>query len=299
VNASGVATLTETNLLVGSDSLTATYNGDALNGKSTSAAVAQVVNQSTITMSLTSAPNPSPSGTPVKFTATFTSTGGLPTGPVTFSLAGTTLGTATIGSTGEATFSTTELPAGSDVVTATYAEKADYSAAMTSVTQIVNATTTVLTSSLSPSNYGQSVTLTAQVTTTGSTAPTGTVTFKNGATTLGTASVNASGVATLTKTNLLVGSNSLTATYNGDALNGKSTSAAVTQVVNPATITMSLTSAPNPSPSGTPVKFTLISVVIAGFPKPLKEMAPQVGLEPACKRQPKNLAGATGKSNSF
>ncbi len=266
VNASGVATLTETILPVGSDSLTASYNGDALNGISTSAAVTQVVNQATITMSLTSAPNPSPSGTPVKFTATFTSTGGLPTGPVTFSLVGTTLGTATIGSTGEATFSTAKLPAGSDVVTATYAGKADYSAAMTSVAQIVNATTTVLTSSLNPSNYGQSVTLSAQVTTTGSTAPTGTVTFKNGTTGLGTVSVNASGVATLTETNLPVGSDSLTATYNGDALNGKSTSAAVTQVVNQATITMSLTSAPNPSPSGTPVKFTATFTSTGGLP---------------------------------
>ena len=188
VNASGVATLTETNLPVGSDSLTATYNGDALNGTSTSAAVTQVVIQATVTMSLTSTPNPSPSGKSVKFTATFTSTGGLPTGTVTFSLAGTILATATIGSTGEATFSTAKLPAGLDVVTATYAGKADYSAAMTSVTQVVNATTTVLTSSLNPSNYGQSVALTAQVTTTGSTTPIGTVTFKNGATILGTVS---------------------------------------------------------------------------------------------------------------
>ena len=255
LNASGVATLTETNLPVGSDSLTASYNGDALNGKSTSAAVTQVVNQATITMSLTSAPNPSPSGTSVKFTATFTSTGGLPTGPVTFSMGATTLGTATI-SAGKATFSTAKLPAGSDVVTATYAGRGDYPAATMSVTQVVNATTTVLTSSLSPSNYGQSVTLTAQVTTTGSTTPTGSVTFKNGTTVLGTVSLNASGVATLTETNLPVGSDSLTASYNGDALNGKSTSAAVTQVVNQATITMSLTSAPNPSPSGTSVKFT-------------------------------------------
>jgi hypothetical protein len=266
LNASGVATLTETNLPVGSDSLTATYNGDALNGTSTSAAVTQVVNQATITMSLTSAPNPSPSGKSVKFTATFTSTGGLPTGTVTFSLAGTTLATATIGSTGEATFSTATLPAGLDVVTATYAGKADYSAAMTSVTQVVNATTTVLTSSLNPSNYGQSVALTAQVTTTGSTTPIGTVSFKNGATTLGTVSLNASGVATLTETNLPVGSDSLTATYNGDALNGTSTSAAVTQVVNQATITMSLTSAPNPSPSGKWVKFTATLTSTGGLP---------------------------------
>jgi hypothetical protein len=118
--------------------LTATYNGDALNGTSTSAAVTQVVNQATIMMSLTSAPNPSPSGKSVKFTATFTSTGGLPNGQtVTFSYNGTTLGTETIAG-GEAVFSTTALPAGSDQVTATFGGNADYSSANALNTQTVN-----------------------------------------------------------------------------------------------------------------------------------------------------------------
>jgi Bacterial Ig-like domain (group 3) len=266
LNASGAATLTETNLPVGSESLTVAYSGDAQNRTSTSPAVTQVVNPAAISMTLTSAPNPSPAGKPVTFTAMLTSNGALPTGQVTFSLAGTTLGKPTIGATGEVTLSTTKLPAGSDVVTATYAGSVDYSPATATVTEVVNATTTVLTSSLSPSNYGQSVTLTAQVTTTGSTVPTGSVTFKNGTASLGTVSVNASGVATLTKTNLPVGSDSLTAAYGGDAQNGASTSAAVTQVVNQAAITMSLTSAPNPSPAGRAVTFTVMLTSTGGLP---------------------------------
>jgi hypothetical protein len=140
VNASGVATLGKTTLPVGSDSLTAAYLGRKPNLGSTSAAVTQVVNQATTTMSLTSTPNPSPSGASVKFTATFKSNGGWPTGTVTFSSAGTTLGTATIrrsGGTDNATFSTTTLPVGSDVVTATYPGSADHSAATASVTQVV------------------------------------------------------------------------------------------------------------------------------------------------------------------
>ena len=135
-----------------------------------------------------------------------------------------------------------------------------------SVTQVVNATTTVLTSSANPSNYGQSVTLTAQVTTTGSTTPTGTVTFKNGTTVLSTTSLNASGIATLTKANLPIGSDVLTASYNGDGVNGVSTSTALTQVVNQATIAMSLTSTPNPSPSGKSVKFTATFTSNGGLP---------------------------------
>ena len=56
----------------------------------------------------------------------------------TFSFGSTTLGTAKIGSTGLAVFSTTALPHGSDVVKATYAGNANYSAATASVTQTVN-----------------------------------------------------------------------------------------------------------------------------------------------------------------
>jgi hypothetical protein len=66
------------------------------------------------------------------------SNGSLPNGQeVTFSYKGTIFGTATING-GKATLSTMALPAGSDVVTASYAGNADYSSASTSVTQTAN-----------------------------------------------------------------------------------------------------------------------------------------------------------------
>ena len=148
------------------------------------------------------------------------------------------------------------LPAGSNLVTASYAGAADYSPASGSVTQVVDATTTTLSATPNPSSYGQPVTLTAQVATTGTTTPTGKVTFKNGTAVLGSETLNASGIATLTTSKLSLGSNSLTAAYNGDALNNKSTSQAVTQTVNQATVTMKLTSSLNPSTAGQSVKFT-------------------------------------------
>jgi len=139
LNTSGVATLTTAKLPVGANTLTAPYNGDAFNGKSVSAAITQTVNQASVTMSLTSTPNPSTFGKSVKFTASLTSNGSLPTGqPVTFSYNGATLGTASTSSSGVATFSTTTLPRGSDVVTATYAGSVDYSSASATVTQVVN-----------------------------------------------------------------------------------------------------------------------------------------------------------------
>jgi hypothetical protein len=90
-----------------------------------------------------------------------------------------------------------------------------------------NPSTTVLTSSLNPSQQGQTVTLTATVT---PSAATGTVAFMNGSTNLGSSPV-ISGVATLTLSTLPMGSNSLTAIYGGDSTYEGSTGS-LTQVVN-------------------------------------------------------------------
>jgi len=117
------------------------------------------------------------------------------------------------------------------------------------------ATSTVLTSSLNPSIYGQAVTLSATVTSKGSVAPTGTVTFKNGTSSIGTVSLNGN-TAALTKRYLPAGTLSLTATYNGDTQSGKSTSSPVKQVISQATSTTAIKSSPNPSLLGQSVTLT-------------------------------------------
>jgi hypothetical protein len=137
----GVALLATSKLPLGSDSLTATYNGDTVNGTSTSTAYVQTVNQATISITLTSSPNPSTVGQAVRLMATLKSNGGLPVGTgniVTFTLSGATLGTATIMSNGGAMFSTTTLPQGSNLITASYSGSADYSSATAMHIQTVN-----------------------------------------------------------------------------------------------------------------------------------------------------------------
>jgi hypothetical protein len=119
-----------------------------------------------------------------------------------------------------------------------------------------NPTSTSLSSSLNPSIYGQKVTWTATVTTSGSITPTGKVTFTWGGNTIGTAALNASGVATLTKSNLNADTFPLTAVYSGDANNLGSTSAVLNQVVTQTTSSARLTSSPNPSTQGQAVTFT-------------------------------------------
>ena len=113
---------------------------------------------------------------------------------------------------------------------------------------------TALVSSLNPSTYGQSVTLTATVSSTGPT-PTGTITFKSGSTSLGSASLSGS-VAKLTKSTLLVGTLTITATYDGDEANSKSTSLPLQQVVTQATSATTIKSSVNPSNAGETVKLT-------------------------------------------
>jgi hypothetical protein len=65
------------------------------------------------------------------------------------------------------------------------------------------------------------------------TTPTGKIKFVNGTETLGTAVVNSNGVATFVTQHLPVGTDSITAEYLGDGDNASSTSAALSQVVNP------------------------------------------------------------------
>jgi uncharacterized repeat protein (TIGR01451 family) len=99
------------------------------------------------------------------------------------------------------------------------------------------ATTTAVGSSQNPSTTGNNVTFTATVTSGGNNVgANGTVTFKEGATTLsGPTALNASGQASFTTNTLTEGSHVITAEYSGTASLGQS-SGSVTQVVNNATV---------------------------------------------------------------
>ena len=122
---------------------------------------------------------------------------------------------------GSATFTVTQPNVGVHALSASYAAQGTFGASTATGTLIVNQspTATTLTSSPKPSSQGQLVTLTAVVVSVapGSGVPVGTVTFKDGATVLGTKPVSASGQAVLTTSALTVGPHTLTATYSGNA----------------------------------------------------------------------------------
>jgi phospholipase C len=256
----GSAVLTTRYATIGTHSLTATYSGDTNNTGSTSNTWTEYVENLPVaskTVVVTSG-SPSTVGQPVTFTATVTSTyGQIPNGEtVTFYDGVTKMGTGTT-SNGIAAFTTSSLSVKTHNIIGTYAGDPSFKASSGSVKQIVNpyTTTTSLTASPNPSAYGQTVLLAATVTSSGGVVPTGKITFYNGVTSLGTVTLTA-GTATLSTAKLGLGSNSITAAYGGDSLNGKSTSSVLKEIVNAATITLALSSSPNPSNSGQSVKFT-------------------------------------------
>ncbi|KWT91826.1 Ig-like domain-containing protein [Candidatus Magnetominusculus xianensis] len=99
------------------------------------------------------------------------------------------------------------------------------------------ATTTALVSDMNPAMAGVNVTFTATVT---GSSPTGTVTFKDGATTLGTDSLDGSYEATYSTSSLSAGTHSITAVYGGDSNNSGSTSSALSEVIQSTAGTITL-----------------------------------------------------------
>jgi len=265
----GSASFSTSSLALGSATFAAVYSGDNNFLGNTSNSVTQSVKKITTTTKVSSTLNPSFVGQSVTFTATITSGFGLPPPDgetVTFKRGTTTLGTAPL-SGGSASISTSSLAAGSYTITASYAGDAKYVASSGSLLQKVNkyATTTAVSAAPNPSTYGQSVTLTATVSSSQGAPPDGEiVTFKNGATVLGTGTLSG-GTAMFSTAALGVGSKTITAVYAGDATLATS-SGTVTQKVNKAGTTTTLTSDPNPSTVGTTVTFTATVTSSGGTP---------------------------------
>jgi hypothetical protein len=94
-------------------------------------------------------------------------------------------------------------------------------------------TSTALSSSRNPSQFGQLVTFTATVSVNapGGGKPTGTVTFYDGSAVLGTGTLSGGGKATFKTSSLAVGSHTITAVYGGDVNFIGSTSPPLIQVV--------------------------------------------------------------------
>jgi sugar lactone lactonase YvrE len=257
VLANGTASFTTATLTAGSHTLTATFTGDTNHATSTSLSIAeQIVQNSAI--ALASSANPAPSGAMVVFTARVSGpTSTMPTGSITFTDSGTTLGSVTVDATGAASLSSSTLAVGTHTVTAGYTGDPNF-AAVTSVPllqTIQNSSTQIaLTASANPSTYATPLTFTAVITTNGGIA-TGTVIFTDGPSTIGTAPLNNSGIAALTLSTLIPGAHNIIANYAGDGKASTSVSTPLPVSVQQ-TSRVTLASSANPSPTLSPITFT-------------------------------------------
>jgi hypothetical protein len=254
-------------LTAGTHSIAAAYSGDTANAASGSTSLSQVVNRAATTTGVGSSANPSIAGVAVTFTATIS--GSAPIGTVSFADAGTTIaGCAAAaltgaGNTRTATCSTSALTIGTHGIVAAYSGDAGNSASgSATLSQVVNkpATGTTLASSANPSIVGLAITFTATVS---GSAPTGTVSFTNGGTTItgcGAAALAGAGnarTATCTTSALTLGTHGIVAGYSGDAANGASSSVTLSQTVNArSSTTTAVGSSADPSIVGANVNFT-------------------------------------------
>jgi hypothetical protein len=215
----GTYSITLPVLSAGTHTITASFSGDDAFEASASTVVLTVQRAST-TLTVASSANPSTLNQPATLSATLAVVApgaGTPPGAVTFREGTTVLGTATV-FFGKYNLVLPNLPAGDHVITASYAGDPTYGPSSVTITQkVLRITTTVgITTSAASAKVGTDVKLSATVTGGPWTSPTGTVTFTEGTTVLGTGSWWF-GAYNLTLRTLPVGTHTITARYSGDA----------------------------------------------------------------------------------
>ncbi len=220
------------------------------------------------TTTLVSSLNPAVPHKVVTYTASVTSKdGGAVTGTVAFQDGSSTIATVPLANQ-QAAYSTTYTKGGFHTITATYSGDAhnlgSTSATLTEyVASIVSKT--VVTTSGSPSFFGQPVTFTATVTSIHGPIPDGElVTFHEGTTILSSVAL-AGGTAAYTTSSLSAKSHTIKATYAGDTTFEPSTGW-VMQVVNKYPTATALGSSSNPSTYGQAVTFTATVTPTGPYP---------------------------------
>ncbi len=265
------ATIDTANLAVGSQSVTATYSGDVLFGPGTAPIDVLAVHPDNSNVTIAAAPANAVPGQEVTYTASV-SAAAPGAGPVGGTVSLSDDGNAVTGCQSlalsssdppQVTCSDTYDADATHSVVASYDGSADFLSSTAAVTETVapQPTTTSVTASSRTTTTGEPVSFTATVTpSAGSANPTGSVTFTDDGTPIGTSTLSTTGGVTTTNmllTTLPLGVNSIGASFGGDPDFGASTSGPSALVtVSRATTELSLGSSDDPSTSGQPVTLT-------------------------------------------
>jgi Bacterial Ig-like domain (group 3)/MBG domain (YGX type)/FG-GAP-like repeat len=263
LDGTGHASLTTAAIPVGSHGITASYGGACPWVAGTSTLLTVQVTKAALSISVANASRSYGTANPI-FTGTISGLIGQDTVTVTY-----------------ATAATTSSPTGAYPITATIggSDAATYAVTVTPGTLTINktASTLTLTAGPNPALAQSSVSLTAQATSSTAGVPTGTVTFSDGDTVLGTAPLNAAGQAGYSTSNLSVGTHSITAVYGGDQNFIASTASPVAETIGDCTLKITGSSSQTVSAGDTatytfavtpttPTTLAPVALAVAGLP---------------------------------
>ncbi len=248
LNAQGVATYTATDLTVGSATVSAAYAGNGnFNGVTASLPGVQTIQRGATSVVVSSSKPTTAMGESVTFTATVAATApatGTPSGSVIFTIDGAVQPAVTL-SGGVATLTRANLDVGTRTIGVLYSGDLNFAAssAATISQTVQKGTTSIALTATPPSpHFGDTATVTATVTATPGVA-TGNVIFTvNG---IDQTVALAGGVATISLPNLPVGTQTISARYEGTTTyDASSTTAPTVITVTPAVTTTTVSALP-------------------------------------------------------
>jgi hypothetical protein len=273
----------DTNLLsAGTHSLTAVYQGwqdpfneQAIYQPSTSSPVQVIVNAAGTATSLTPSATSATAGTLITFSASVTSSSGVPFGGVTFYDGSTALGSSSLEADGSCSFTTASLATGTHTITATFNANATFAASTSASSTItINAAASNLVPTavavVAGANSNQFVLQAFVASRSGSVA--GQVNFLDGGSILGTAVVDDSGMALLALSALSPGVHSFFADFSGNLRFAPSVSPVLTEQLPDLASGFALTLSSHSLDLTTAAVGNLLVTVLAshGFRQPVK-----------------------------
>jgi hypothetical protein len=302
--AGGVATLITSSLPGGNYSLTCTYGGSLIYASSNCNPIPVVVNAAPTSLTLSSGANPATYLSGVTFTVHLTAAGqsaGVGN-TIVLGINGQNV-SLTTDATASATFTISTLPPGSYPVTASFASTNNFLGSSALLTETIAAapTSTGLLGVPNPGDVNQTVTLGAVVSVLPVTAnipvTSGSITFYNGSTALGTSQVSANGTANLTTSFAAVGAYNITAVYTGDVDFATSTSAPLTETIVAGDFSISATPTAASIYTGQSTAAQVNVSSLLGFDQPLAFSCSGLPANATCTFSPATLPNGQGAVN--
>jgi hypothetical protein len=310
--AGGVATLTDGTLAGGTYNLTCIYGGSSIYATSSCNSVPVTVNAAPTALTISSSSNPATYGSSVAFTVRLT-VNGQSAGAgntVLLSINGQTGSVVTDASGSAIYYANGGLVPGNQQVSANFAGTNNLQASSASLIEVITAapTSISLTGTPNPGDLNQPVSLTATVSQPPSSSATlvgsGSVSFYDGSTLLGSAPVTANSplltgsvTASLTASFSVLGVHNLTAVYSGDADYLSSTSAVYTETIVAGDFSIGTTPETASVYTGESAAVQVRVISLQGFNQPLALTCSGLPANAICSFSPASLPNGQGGAN--